>query len=478
MKYTINVFSIYEYGQRKDADGNPHQEDCTYPAVGDLSDADRTFVLCDGMGGHEAGEVASATVCQAIGGYLKEHAGDVFTDVDFNKALEAAYDALDQKDSGSGKKMGTTMTFLKLHEAGATIAHIGDSRVYHIRPGKDGGDTEILFATEDHSLVNDLIKVGELTREQARKSPQKNVITRAMQPNVEMRPKADIHHITDIKAGDYFYMCSDGMLEQEEMENGESIRNLFSRAVKEDSDKVRILRSVTENNKDNHTALIIHILSVEEAPERVVGKATLPPSIGEGIVEEGTAIPASASKSKTKDVAAAAATSDKTKPGGGQPSNIKGHRRSRPLLPAIVAALCVVAVFIGVSHMAKCTGSDKVEVEEIKTTSPEENLQQHKWQDRKSKHTGSGSSAPDSHQPATPQRPHSSAPQKPDEQTPAPTPRREAPARKETTNPGETKPADKTSDVDNIHVPAKGPEVAPQQRHTEPDTPEEQMGSK
>lgn len=265
MKYIIKAYCISEYGQRKDAQGNPHQEDSTYPAADRLTDNARTFILCDGMGGHDAGEVASATVCDAMGNAIANDGHDqdgVFTPEDFSDALAAAFDALDQKDNGAPKKMGTTMTFLKLHNAGATIAHIGDSRVYHIRPGKTGEDTEILFQTQDHSLINDLIKVGELTKEEAQSSRQKNVITRAMQPNMERRPNADIHQISDIRPGDYFYMCSDGMLEQTEMENGESLKNIFSKRGGNDQNKVQILKSVTDDNKDNHTAFIIHIIDV------------------------------------------------------------------------------------------------------------------------------------------------------------------------------------------------------------------------
>ena len=81
------------------------------------------------------------------------------------------------------------------------MAHIGDSRVYHLRPGQG-----ILFETRDHSLVNDLIKVGELTPEAAKDFPQKNVITRVMQPNQERRARADIKEITDVRPGDYFFM--------------------------------------------------------------------------------------------------------------------------------------------------------------------------------------------------------------------------------------------------------------------------------
>lgn len=291
MKYKLKVYSIWEYGQRKDAEGNPHQEDCTYPLPKDLKDSDRTFILCDGMGGHDAGEVASATVCETMGSYILSDGHDsdgIFTDDDLKNAIAAAFSTLDKKDSGAEKKMGTTMTFLKLHNNGATITHMGDSRVYHIRPGEKGEDTQILFETEDHSLVNDLIKIGELTKEEARTSKQKNVITRAMQPNMERKPKADIKHITDIKSGDFFYMCSDGMLEQEEMANGESIKNIFSNTIKSVDDKVTILTKVTENNKDNHTALIIHILDVEGTVKQQQGKteSTSIPSIGIGLVED------------------------------------------------------------------------------------------------------------------------------------------------------------------------------------------------
>lgn len=270
MKYILKSYSIWELGKRKDAEGNPHQEDSLFPAYGKQTDNDRTFILCDGMGGHDAGEIASATVCEAMSSSIMHNEHDkkgVFTDKDLSKAILAAYEALDEKDSGAEKKMGTTMIFLKLHNQGATIAHIGDSRVYHIRPGKTGEETQILFTTEDHSLVNDLIKIGELTREEARFSKQKNIITRAMQPNVERRSKPDIHHTSDIKPGDYFYLCSDGMLEQPDMESGKSIKNIFSYQGGDDERKIEILTGATDNNKDNHTAIIVHILDVIDPEE-------------------------------------------------------------------------------------------------------------------------------------------------------------------------------------------------------------------
>ena len=269
MEFKLKAYSIWEFGTRKDAEGRPHQEDSIFPAHGSESDSDRLFILCDGMGGHDSGEVASATVCQAMSESVINDGHDkegVFTDQDLRNAVAAAFDALDLADTGAEKKMGTTMTFLKLHRDGATVAHMGDSRVYHIRPGKTGEETRILFQTTDHSLINDLLKIGEITPEEAAVSTKKNVITRAMQPHSLPRPKADIHHITDIRPGDYFYMCSDGMLEQDDMESGESLRNIFSLQGGDDRKKLTILKGATDENHDNHTAIIVHITDVEGAP--------------------------------------------------------------------------------------------------------------------------------------------------------------------------------------------------------------------
>ena len=256
MKYILKAYSIKEQGPR------PRQEDSMFPEYNTQKDSDRLFIVCDGMGGHSAGDVASSTVCQALSSSILEqcpNAEGPFSDDIFKTALSNAFDVLDTKDNGAAKKMGTTMTFLKLHDEGATIAHMGDSRVYHIRPGKDANDTEILFQTHDHSLVNDLVKLGELTPEEAKHSNQKNIITRAMQPNMERRPRADIYHTHDIRPGDYFMLCSDGILEQMEDEN---IKYIFSPKVKSAEEKVNMIIDVTAQNHDNHTAILVHITDV------------------------------------------------------------------------------------------------------------------------------------------------------------------------------------------------------------------------
>ena len=244
---------IHELGQRD------NQEDSIIQIDNQL------FVLCDGMGGHEHGEVASQTVCQAIGEWYQTKA---VLPIDKNQVAEAlsyAYEQLDQKDNGELKKMGTTLTFLFIGKNGVIAAHMGDSRIYHIRL-----DVGILYQSRDHSLVFDLFQAGEITYEEMQNFTQKNVITRVMTPGEDNRMRPDIIQITDIQPDDYFYMCSDGMLEQ--MSNEELFALLSSN--NSDEDKCQQLISATANNQDNHSAWLIHIKEVirEDDDEMLVNE--------------------------------------------------------------------------------------------------------------------------------------------------------------------------------------------------------------
>lgn len=240
--------AIWELGQRD------NQEDSIFPMFDKATDEDRLFILCDGMGGHEHGEVASQTVCKAMSIAILSLGKSSFTDDDLLYALQAAYRQLDSLDNSHLKKMGTTLCLLYFHSGGLTAAHIGDSRIYHIRPKEN----RILYQSRDHSLVYDLYQAGEISYEEMRKSPQKNIITRAIQPGEESRVRPAIVHIADIQPGDYFYICSDGMLEQ--MDNDELCRLLS--ADGSDEKKRMQLIAATSDNKDNHSAYLIHIKEV------------------------------------------------------------------------------------------------------------------------------------------------------------------------------------------------------------------------
>ena len=246
---------IYESGHRQ------NQEDAIVQWAG------RLFVLCDGMGGHEKGEVASQTVCQSLAKWFKGHVRpeEPFADDQLREAIAYAYTELDKHDDGSPKKMGTTLTLLYIHARGATAAHIGDSRIYHVRPG-----VGLLYQSRDHSLVFDLFQAGEITYEEMQTYPQKNIVTRAMTPGEDNRMRPDIIHITDILPGDYFYLCSDGMLEQ--MTNDDLLRLLSSETT--DEDKRQQLIAATTDNQDNHSAWLVRVKDVvcEEADAQLINE--------------------------------------------------------------------------------------------------------------------------------------------------------------------------------------------------------------
>lgn len=246
--------SIHEIGQRTNQEDTIAQWD------------NRLFVLCDGMGGHEKGEVASQTVCQSLVKWFENNIkDDSFSDDQFHAALDQAYSELDRFDSASLRKMGTTLTLLYIYSEGITAAHMGDSRIYHIRP-----NVGILYQSRDHSLVFDLFQSGEISYDEMKSFAQKNIVTRAMTPGKDNRMCPDIIHITDIQPGDYFYMCTDGMLEQ--MNNNELVALLSSDIS--DENKHQHLIAATANNQDNHSAWLILVKEVilEEGDEQLINE--------------------------------------------------------------------------------------------------------------------------------------------------------------------------------------------------------------
>lgn len=139
--------SIHEIGQRE------NQEDSI------IQWNNRLFVLCDGMGGHEKGEVASQTICQSLVTWFENNIkpDKPFCDDQLREAIEFAYTELDKYADDNPRQMGTTLTLLYLGSKDITAAHMGDSRIYHIRP-----DVGVLYQSRDHSLVFDLSKQARL----------------------------------------------------------------------------------------------------------------------------------------------------------------------------------------------------------------------------------------------------------------------------------------------------------------------------
>jgi protein phosphatase len=158
------------------------------------------FAVADGMGGAQAGELASRLAAEAVADEAGDAAGVQRVTSVIQAANRRVYERSREDTAFSG--MGTTMTVALVEDGVVTIGHVGDSRAYMIR---DGALEQL---THDHSLVAELVRSGKLTPEEAEHHPQRSVITRALgtDPDVDV----DTYRV-DARPGDVFMLCSDGL---------------------------------------------------------------------------------------------------------------------------------------------------------------------------------------------------------------------------------------------------------------------------
>jgi len=218
------------------------------------------FVLCDGMGGHQSGDVASRTAAESIETYVRMQS---MLDLDTTKAeriLKNAvsyannivYTRAQMQETLSG--MGTTTDICLLDFDMLYIAHVGDSRVYLMREGK------LSQLTTDHSLVEEMVQSGLITETEAQCHPNKNVITRAVGTN----KKVDVDFLSvQLERDDILLMCSDGVSGM--LTEGE-IKNMLISSDTMDAVAENIVNEANKNGgKDNITAIVIKKLLKEEA---------------------------------------------------------------------------------------------------------------------------------------------------------------------------------------------------------------------
>jgi serine/threonine protein phosphatase PrpC len=214
------------------------------------------FAIADGMGGAQAGEVASRLAAAAIAG--GERAGHEETDVaELVRAANASvYRHAVENPSAAG--MGTTVTVAVVDEAAGSvvIGHVGDSRAYRIR------DEELEQLTADHSLVAELVRTGRLTPEQAVGHPHRSVITRA----VGTEPSVDVDTFT-LKAvhGDLYLLCSDGLTD---MVSDADILAVADTAGREPDSVARTLVEAANRagGDDNITVVVFEVMEGEPQP--------------------------------------------------------------------------------------------------------------------------------------------------------------------------------------------------------------------
>lgn len=204
------------------------------------------FAVADGMGGHEAGEIASEITVST----LAELAPDHLDAEGLTAAVEAAnYNVLKAPRQGIGRDgMGTTLTAAMLEGERLLIAQVGDSRAYLLHNGR------LQQITRDHSLMADLIEAGQITPEEARYHPNRSVITRAIGSDIHMRP--DIYEL-NVAAGDRLLLCSDGL---STMVSDHAIEAIMRRQDNAQHCADELVEAALENGGvDNVTVIVVDI---------------------------------------------------------------------------------------------------------------------------------------------------------------------------------------------------------------------------
>lgn len=210
------------------------------------------YLVCDGVGGHEKGEVASNFVVD----YVKQNFPklDVVNKSSLQELIVNAQKAMNAQLVTQPESLGMGTTFAGVFQTNAAVfvTHLGDSRVYWVRP-----KSQQIWHTWDHSMVGNLMQMGEISREEGRFHPQGNRISKAIIANQEDKTvKPDIAKITQLEEGDLFLICSDGVTEAwSEYELMEVLCGSSSI-----QDKLKAIQSRCENDsKDNNTAILLEV---------------------------------------------------------------------------------------------------------------------------------------------------------------------------------------------------------------------------
>ena len=245
----MKAFALTDVGQRRKIN-----QDCVYASVEPVGNLPNLFIVADGMGGHKAGDFASRfavnAVRESIGASQETNPIKLIRD-----AIELANRGIlrESSEHEEMRGMGTTIVVTTIIDRYAYTANVGDSRLYLL------GDT-LNQITKDHSLVEEMVRLGEITEAEARNHPDKNIITRA----VGATSNVDIDFFDyKVGPGGIILMCSDGL---SNMVEDEEIRRILRRTISIE-EKARVLVETANENggKDNIAVILVEPDSDEEA---------------------------------------------------------------------------------------------------------------------------------------------------------------------------------------------------------------------
>ncbi len=234
--------------------GNVRTQNQDYYQITPIGEHSLLAVVCDGMGGAKSGNVASRLACEVFTEEILRSYKKEMTTQEAERVLRSAASLANvsvyehSQLSEEFKGMGTTLVAVLLREKEALVINIGDSRAYYFDP--DG----VRCVTTDHSVVQYMVARGELTSEQAKNHPSKNLITRAIGPVNQVL--SDVFTLP-VNSGDYFLLCSDGL--SNEMADQEILFEV-AHGVRQDDCCQRLLEIAKERGApDNVTCVLVAV---------------------------------------------------------------------------------------------------------------------------------------------------------------------------------------------------------------------------
>lgn len=235
----MKTFSMTDIGQVRQIN-----QDYLFTSEEPVGKLDNLFIVADGMGGHNAGDYASKFTVENVVKLIRESDEEEPVKI-IEKAVEQVNrELLVKAESPDLAGMGTTLVICTIKDGEALIGNVGDSRLYII-------DQDIRQVTHDHSLVEEMVRMGELEPESARIHPNKNIITRAIGACDEV--KMDFFQ-TELKENSVILMCSDGLTN---MVDDENIKFIVDRQRDVVEITESLVRAANENGGKDNIAIII-----------------------------------------------------------------------------------------------------------------------------------------------------------------------------------------------------------------------------
>ena len=244
----MKSYSVTDVGQKRQVN-----QDYVYASEEPVGNLPNLFVVADGMGGHNAGDFASSFAVQTLVHTIQEDENQNPIKIIRNAVEEANRKVLEEsKLHVEMSGMGTTMVLVTIIDDYAYVANVGDSRLYLI-------EDQILQITKDHSLVQEMVKRGLITKEEAREHPDKNIITRAL--GAEKTVDVDFFDIR-LEQGDWILMCSDGL---SNMVPDKTIEAIILNPETDPTEKGQELIKMANRNggKDNIAVILIEPFTKE-----------------------------------------------------------------------------------------------------------------------------------------------------------------------------------------------------------------------